>query len=384
MNNAPVCGAMSGTPFIIWTLQRTGGTNLAQGLFERIKPVNAYHEPFNTGRIYGSIVEQWKDTNDREKLKLDIIEICRSGVCFKHCVEEVPQVVNDILIEVSIEFGYSHLFLYRKDAISRLLSYYFARQTGVWGKKKAKSAVVSSELFKQPLPIDLLIKHERKCVNRLDIAWGKLQINHSRMFAISFEDIYEAKSAYFARKALLEVITFLGLNVARPEVSALDKIIGQGSQGTRELYSDFPGVDVLQTELAKYKRFRPATRQDLFQINYPKIKSESALFVDVKVRVPEKNASAIFVSGIVLLADGAEDMKLILRVGELVNELSRGLPSPLLAKRFPLNTNARSARFNSNNISFKDDDIAQIILVDSSGIEHVICEINKTETQQLV
>lgn len=36
-------------PFIIWTLQRTGGTNLAQRLVELSGLKGAQHEPFNKG-----------------------------------------------------------------------------------------------------------------------------------------------------------------------------------------------------------------------------------------------------------------------------------------------------------------------------------------------
>ena len=64
------------SPFIIWTLQRTGGTNLAKQSVSRsdlmcnqhesvsmdYKPLD--HEPFNMDRVYGHITRQWMASRD--------------------------------------------------------------------------------------------------------------------------------------------------------------------------------------------------------------------------------------------------------------------------------------------------------------------------------
>src|SRR5687767_10672415 len=102
--------------FIIWTLQRTGGTNLARRLFERASLVEAarekvqepgsigakwlgavasqwsFHEPFNYGkksRIFGPVTERWVTTNDRQALDTALAEICSLRIGLKHCVEMV-------------------------------------------------------------------------------------------------------------------------------------------------------------------------------------------------------------------------------------------------------------------------------------------------------
>ncbi len=44
-------------PFIIWTLQRTGGTNLTVRLVELSGLESFPHEPFNIERIHGHITK---------------------------------------------------------------------------------------------------------------------------------------------------------------------------------------------------------------------------------------------------------------------------------------------------------------------------------------
>ena len=89
------------SPLIIWTFRRTGGTNLAHTLFSSMDNANAHYEPFNKNRIYGYVVKNWKESKNKEQLKNALIDILSQKVCIKHCLENVPDEVNAILLEIS-------------------------------------------------------------------------------------------------------------------------------------------------------------------------------------------------------------------------------------------------------------------------------------------
>jgi hypothetical protein len=109
-------------PFVVWTLQRTGGTNLTARLVELAGLKSAPHEPFNVGRVYGYITQAWQSDQDRVSLRQAVAEVAAKGEVIKHCVETVPWEITEALLEATHAAGYRHLFLYRRHAAERLLS----------------------------------------------------------------------------------------------------------------------------------------------------------------------------------------------------------------------------------------------------------------------
>ena len=51
-------------PFIIWTLRRTGGTNLATRLMALSQYPKLEHEPFNPDRVHGHVTRNWVEHCD--------------------------------------------------------------------------------------------------------------------------------------------------------------------------------------------------------------------------------------------------------------------------------------------------------------------------------
>ena len=301
-------------PFIIWTLQRTGGTNLAAGLFKRSSWPTAQHEPFNKGREFGHITDDWVANRDDIALQQAVEDICSRGVCIKHCVEVVPPVISNALARASLANNYEHIFLYRKESLGRLLSFHFARTTGKWGpgmgplgpKKGVKqnkydeSSLPESEQL-EPLPVKELVEHERRCVWLLSDLYKHLIEAGATPYTIAFEDIYLSNNPQQSREILLPLLANIGLSRSRSaDIEFIDQIIGTGDQGTRKKYSHFERGEELRKALTHGPVFDPRRIQlahqvmndyrteialnahsDLRQFYWPKNREVSAIFLNM-------------------------------------------------------------------------------------------------------
>jgi len=123
------------SPFIIWTMQRTGGTNLTKNLLAMSKFRAVEHEPFSRLRIYGEITKTWGSEKDNAALSTSIRGICAKRENIKHCVEMVPWQISATLVDAAAETDYKHLFLIRESSLQRLLSMVYARRAKVWGPR---------------------------------------------------------------------------------------------------------------------------------------------------------------------------------------------------------------------------------------------------------
>lgn len=229
------------SPFIIWTLRRTGGTNLATYLFDRSPRSGIEHEPLNPGRYLGYITEGWQKTGDRTKLRQDLKGVLEAGPLIKHCVETVPQEVTECLAELTLEMGYKHIFLFRRQPLNRLLSLYFANTIGIWGKTKSDETdpeEISRKLRETDIPIARLIKRERADRNTLSSVFNLLQSNGMVSAMIQFEDIYDRFDREVSIGILERLIDFLGIN-AGTDRAVLDEVLFKGDQKTRHHYRDF-------------------------------------------------------------------------------------------------------------------------------------------------
>ena len=122
----PASPAAHRPPLLIWTLQRSGGTNLTRRLEVLAGLAHGEHEPFNVEREFGHITRDWLARPDRATLDTAMHAACTQRRLIKHCVELVPWEVSQALAEQSVDLGYRHLFLYREQPRDRLLSLTFA------------------------------------------------------------------------------------------------------------------------------------------------------------------------------------------------------------------------------------------------------------------
>lgn len=264
-------------PFIIWTLQRTGGTNLAMQLMNRAPQSKKRHEPFNVTRPYGHITKNWKQTSDRPVMKAAVEDICSQHVLIKHCVETVPRAVTMTLARVAADTGYRHLFLYRRNAADRLLSLYFARKTGIWGPKmkqavNARAAmedgnspsvdVTFKETSDAQLPVARLIAHEKRCASNLSLVWNALTRLDAHPLAVAYEDIYFTEDSNQVLRVVSGLLSHLGLSTSDDEDRQFAaNLRSKGDLGLRDQYAGFSGVDALKAELAKIAIFDPQPGQ---------------------------------------------------------------------------------------------------------------------------
>jgi hypothetical protein len=245
-------------PFIVWALQRTGGTNLTYKLDQISGLPSIDSEPFNPGHQYGQVTRNWLESRDRGRLDAAVQAVVDIGGIIKHCVEAVPWEISESLARASTLAGYRHLFLYRRNALNRLLSLRFAALTGIWNHewKTRNNAQLAADgdpnqnvelaiesALELALPVEELVCREQLCVKLLNRAWALLDALQAKPVALAFEDVYQSDNT----ESLLQI---LGPFVV-PDSSSyhavllrcwLDSVIRFGEQGTRDKYSQFPGV----------------------------------------------------------------------------------------------------------------------------------------------
>jgi len=238
------------TPFVIWTLQRTGGTNLTRHLAGRspLKPV--HHEPFNRPRIYGEVTKAWLSGRNPHTLRKAVSEVCARREIIKHCVEVVPLEVSLALAECASAAGYRHLFLLRREPLGRILSKEYARRTKVWGPSHIDKAENDAKAFATPLEVAQLLTEEAGNVDWLNRVWKLLQAQNAPVATIAYEDLY-GPEVDLAAGALTRLVHFLAL-AQGPEQDALmlADLRGTGDQNTRDRYVRFQGLDALRAGLA--------------------------------------------------------------------------------------------------------------------------------------
>jgi len=335
------------TPFIIWTLQRTGGTNLAQRLFERSNLPGTQHEPFNISRTFGHITEQWNKDNDKQKLDTAVHEIVNKNVLIKHCVEMVPWAVTEALIDAATEAGYKHLFLYRRNVLDRLLSLQFAKLSGIWGPDIAAKNVLNEKIFAEPLPIKSLVQHEKKCIQILTKTWTHLKKQKVEPLAVAFEDIYQSDDPTLPQNEIQSVLESLGLSFNQEsDQDFVATVVGKGDQGTRRKYHAFAGINQLEEALSTIALFDPKRKMNSLHIevlydNHPWILHAA---VDALSLTVENNHPFEF-GGVLVLSSAAPNNTKLEIDGTEGSVVQWDIKSPYMAVRFPEGINCQHARF---------------------------------------
>jgi len=248
-------GSPEERPFIIWTLKRSGGTNLAKFLFENSAFPSLEHEALNEDRERGFITEQWRESGCVDTLKRQLHDEFSKSVNIKHCVETVPEPVTQALAEVSCELGYAHLFLIRSNAQDRLLSLQFAEAFNIWGAeglRKNDVAWISNRLRETDLPIDELIRHEIQCREKLSSAFNILKHAGVQSAVAVFEDLFYTPDRNVAISVIDRFCDHLGL---MPGATGAIEQLFAGDQGSRERYRDFRNFDAFSNAAGKLAPF---------------------------------------------------------------------------------------------------------------------------------
>lgn len=258
-------------PFIIWTVQRTGGTNFATNLVKLSGLPIIEHEPLNVGRSFGYISRNWRDTHDKSELDKSIGRLLEKKSPIKHCVETVDWEINNSLIAKSIHENYFNIILYRENTLDRLTSLHFALETGLWGRKKVsmtKDALGNefiSGLSIKKIDAKSMIDHEKNCNVIIINVIRELQKSGKRTYAISFEDLYE-KSHHVAEEKISILLREIGITEKKTVEDFVKKIREVGDQGSKALYTNIEGYDILKEELLKLTSLRKLMFQEFPEI----------------------------------------------------------------------------------------------------------------------
>ena len=238
------------SPFIIWTMQRTGGTSLTELLMEMSEHRSAEHEPFNWAkkqpRQFWPITEAWNSSHNAEVLRASLEGLFAQGFLIKHCYELLSMSFNMHLLQASAGTPYRHVVLRRRDEPSRLVSKFIAEAQGTWFKdyaRKVFTQVAEGDRKLTPLPVDRVVGHYRHSEDSTKFINDTLAALDAPRLEIWYEDLYtggrEARLGHLDR-----LFAFLGFS---PEEVAghralVDEKIFQSGQNTRSVAGLLPNL----------------------------------------------------------------------------------------------------------------------------------------------
>jgi LPS sulfotransferase NodH/SAM-dependent methyltransferase len=232
-------------PFIIWTMQRTGGTSLTELLMEMSEHKSADHEPFNRDRQFGAVTIAWSCSKDEKALRRALADILAQRYLIKHTYELRDMALNLALMEEAAH-SYRHVFLYRRDELARLVSKFVAQATGTWFKdyaSKVYDRIREGERKLKPLPVAQLVgayRRARAMTEAIRAAFDDLEL---KTFDVAYEEIYQGEPGP-RRARLAELFEFLGFSAEAIEshrASIEAKIFGEG-QNTRAIAPQIPNL----------------------------------------------------------------------------------------------------------------------------------------------
>ena len=240
-------------PIIIWTFRRSGGTNLAEAMFRVSEWTAIEHEPFNSDRKFGAIIQSYLDTRDVDALYSSLDSVIKNKYLIKHCLELMPREFNCVLMELCIKYGYRHVFLYRERPSDRLLSLNYALKTGIWGRGQ-KEQIVDPHVFDAPIDTKHFIKHERMCREEMSHIYSTLIDLSQTPISVSFENLYQSDLDY-SKILVKDIFKELKLDQTILTEQKLTDMLKNGSQGTKSDYLKFPNSQEFLVEVNKISGF---------------------------------------------------------------------------------------------------------------------------------
>ena len=205
-------------PFIIWTLRRTGGTALTDLLMEMSEYETIDHEPFNTDRKFNFVTYEFleqKKKGGEIDIHSSLDKAFQSTPLIKHAYDTVDPLFNELFAKYIKSKDYKHIFLTRKDEVSRVLSLFMAYQSGVWGKHGSESvyeAIRSGEKTLEPFDLEGMMRnllYAAALTKQVRSILDRESINYRDVY---FEDFYIGEEDERREKlyALLEYLEFDG------------------------------------------------------------------------------------------------------------------------------------------------------------------------------
>ena len=233
-------------PFIIWTMQRTGGTALTELLMDISEHPGAEHEPFNWDRQFGAITMAWNRSHDTAALSRSLSEILAQHYLIKHTYELRDMRFNAALLEAAAKTSYRHVLLVRRDELARLVSKFVAEANGTWFKDYASrvyAKVREGERRLAALPVAKVVTAYDRCREVTAGIRKWLSDLGVEVHEVAYEDLFLGERAERERRlaALFDFLGFTGEAIAPHREEIEEKIFAPG-QDTRSILEFIPNL----------------------------------------------------------------------------------------------------------------------------------------------
>ena len=243
-------------PFVIWTMRRTGGTSLTMLLSRLSEHPTREHEPFNHGRRFGWVAENFKTHADPARLRADMETALAERPNIKHCYDLLPMALHAALLEVTQKLDYAHMILDRRDEGSRIRSLELALATGAWGPDDARKVYPAYLEGDTPVPemaLDRIARMRKTAASRRKWLAGALGSAGISPVVVFFEDVYGPGAEGAAR--IDATVKALGLDRDRlPDFDAQVARSLEGSgQGSGRILPLVPNIAEVEKALAAPK-----------------------------------------------------------------------------------------------------------------------------------
>ena len=236
-----------GEKFIIWTMQRSGGTSLTRVFDVAGEYKNVKHEPYNGNQCFGHV----RSGRPRESNKATVLDyystaieetLANNNVSLKHCYEVHDELLNQALFDVSSRMNYIHILLIRNNNFERQISLELAKKTGIWSRSQQLSSNTDTNEL-PALDINAILKHELECQEKQRVIRSM-----SEPFSpnnIVYEELY--KGSLSARLDYLAP-TFAALNIEQPNKArasnlGIDNMLINSKQNSAAIYKRIPNFE---------------------------------------------------------------------------------------------------------------------------------------------
>ncbi|MBV9756866.1 MAG: sulfotransferase family 2 domain-containing protein [Alphaproteobacteria bacterium] len=235
-------------PFLIWTIQRTGGTSLTELLMDISEHRKADHEPFNwrkSPRQFAAVAQHFAETRDEAALAASLDDIFGQKYLIKHCYELHPELTRP-LMQAAARAGYRHVHLLRRDEMSRLFSKFVAEANGTWFKdysSKVYGDILAGRRKLNPLPVKKMVEQFEYCRSETDAVRHYMRECSVESLAITYEDLYVGERDERLRH-LQRLLDFLGFGpeaITQHRAVVDDKLFNSG-QDTASVVQFVPNL----------------------------------------------------------------------------------------------------------------------------------------------
>ena len=239
------------SPFLIWTMQRTGGTSLTELLMEMSEHRSAEHEPFNWAkkqpRQFWPITEAWNTSHNAEVLRASLEGPVRAALPHQALLRAAQHVVQHAshagrgrdrpTATSSCAAGTSPRASCRSSSPSR-------RGRGFKDyARKVFTQVAEGDRKLAPLPVDRVVGHYRHSEDSTAFINDTLASLDVPRLEVWYEDLYtggrEARLSHL--HGLFDFLGFTPEEVAEHR-ALIDEKIFQSGQNTRSVASLLPNL----------------------------------------------------------------------------------------------------------------------------------------------